>query len=256
MPQSLRIIVLAIAFLASLFLLYPRLDAARLPGNHQGYAPEQPIPYSHRVHAGILEIPCLYCHSAAENGRRAGIPPANVCMNCHSTVAASMGQKFAAKEDIQIKVDAAKKALEAAEAEDSGVGLAEIERLKAAAAAAQGELEKFNPNSELSASIALLYDAVGFDHGTMKPDPTKARKPIRWKRVHRLPDFVYFDHRSHVGAGVDCQQCHGPVQTMERVRQFSTLWMGWCVNCHRDARQNGIKGRPANPSLDCSVCHY
>ena len=52
-------------------------------GIHQGYAPEQPIAFSHKIHAGDSQIPCQYCHFAARKSRHAGIPPANVCMNCH-----------------------------------------------------------------------------------------------------------------------------------------------------------------------------
>jgi len=79
---------------------------------------------------------------------------------------------------------------------------------------------------------------------------------VAWTRIHSLPDFVYFDHRAHVNAGVVCQQCHGPVETMERVRQVSDLSMGWCVNCHRDANEKGIGGRRVNASINCSTCHY
>ena len=53
---------------------------------NQGYAPPQPVSYSHAVHAGGLRIPCLYCHYGAERGRHAGIPPASVCLNCHRQV--------------------------------------------------------------------------------------------------------------------------------------------------------------------------
>ena len=55
-------------------------------GIHQGYSPEQPIAFPHKVHAGDNKIPCLYCHSAARTSRHAGIPPASVCMNCHTTL--------------------------------------------------------------------------------------------------------------------------------------------------------------------------
>jgi len=54
--------------------------------SNQGYAPEQPIPFSHRLHAGVNKIPCTYCHSGAERSRHATIPALNVCMNCHSVV--------------------------------------------------------------------------------------------------------------------------------------------------------------------------
>jgi hypothetical protein len=71
-----------------------------------------------------------------------------------------------------------------------------------------------------------------------------------------LPDYVYFDHRAHVNVGVKCQTCHGPVETMERLRQAEDLSMGWCVNCHRDATESGVAGQAVNASTDCVTCHY
>lgn len=220
MPRHLRIIILSVVLAAVFVTLWPRLAASRLPGNHQGYAPEQPIDYSHRLHAGELGIECQYCHAGAERGRHAGIPSANVCMNCHRSVKATMGARLAAEEE-------AKKAGQA-----------------------------FDASQLISEKLQVLYDHLAFDPKTGTWDPEKGTGPIRWQQVHRLPDFVYFDHRAHVRAGVDCQKCHGAVESMERVRQFSNLSMGWCVNCHRDAHANGIKGQPASPSLDCSACHY
>lgn len=63
--------------------LIPNLSGYRLPGNQQGYEPEQPIAFSHRLHAGELQISCVYCHTGAEKGRHASIPATSVCMNCH-----------------------------------------------------------------------------------------------------------------------------------------------------------------------------
>lgn len=79
--------------------------------------------------------------------------------------------------------------------------------------------------------------------------------PIRWKRIHQVPDFVYFDHRPHVAAGLECQKCHGSVETMERVRQMESLNMGWCVNCHRGRDGTRLAGLPVKASSDCSTCH-
>ena len=141
-------------------------------------------------------------------------------MNCHQSVRATFGARLAAEEE-------AKKA----------------ER-------------PFDAAALVSEKLQVLYDHVGFDLKTGTWDPQKGSGPIHWKQVHRLPDFVYFDHQAHVRKGVDCQSCHGPVESMERVRQWSNLTMGWCVNCHRGAQANGIKGQPANPSNDCSACHY
>jgi hypothetical protein len=90
----------------------------------------------------------------------------------------------------------------------------------------------------------------------MQLDSDKKPRPIAWVRVHNLPDFACFDHRPHVNAGVECQQCHGQVQNMERVRQVEDLSMGWCVNCHRQTGVTGVPGKKVKPSTDCAVCHY
>jgi hypothetical protein len=111
------------------------------------------------------------------------------------------------------------------------------------------------PVRVVSPEIQKLYDALALGDN-LKRDAKKTPVPIAWTKVHNLPDFVYFDHRPHVAAGVACQQCHGPVETMERVRQVQPLTMGWCVNCHRAANQTGIAGRSANASVDCARCHY
>jgi len=164
-------------------------------GIHQGYSPEQPIAFPHKVHAGDNKIPCLYCHYAARTSRHAGIPPASVCMNCHTL------------------------------------------------------LEK------QTVAIEKLKEAVQQD------------RPIRWVKVHNLPDFVYFNHSQHVVSGVTCQRCHGPVESMERASQFSPLTMGWCLQCHREHAQMPVgdfaraalslkeRQKPA-AGLDCASCHY
>ena len=122
--------------------------------------------------------------------------------------------------------------------------------------------------------IQKLYDAVGWDTDNMKY--TGVEKPVKWTRIHNLPDHVYFNHSQHVTvAGVACQTCHGDVQTMEVVEQHAPLTMGWCINCHRSTDVN-----QANPyyekvhkqladkmkkekltiaelgGLECGKCHY
>jgi hypothetical protein len=192
---------------------------------HTGYAPEQPIAYSHRLHAGELGIDCLYCHYGARTSRHAGIPPSSLCMNCHATVSTGF--------------DALLEERELAAAQDR-----EARRL-------------------VSPDIQALYTAMGLD-AELEPTgagPT----PIPWVRVHNLPDFVAFDHSVHVARGLACQSCHGAVQTMERVRQESDLSMGWCVNCHRSQGLEPAMGTspdgarlatPDHVSTDCAVCHY
>jgi len=210
-------IVLAIGAAFSLALLVARLGAFHLPGNHQGYAPEQPIAFSHRLHAGELLIDCKYCHFGAEVSRHAGIPAAGICMNCHGFVTDTLGSMRA-----------------------------EDERAKE---------ENRSPRRMVSAELQKLYDALALD-GELKPMAGGAPRPIEWIQVHNLPDFACFNHAAHVLADVACDRCHGAVETMERVRQVEDLTMGWCVNCHRSVNEIGVGGRKVNASLDCAACHY
>ncbi len=71
-------------------------------------------------------------------------------------------------------------------------------------------------------------------------------EPIPWAKVHVMPDYVKFNHKRHVKAGVGCQECHGQIQEMEQVERVSSMKMGWCIDCHRE--------RGAN--IDCAVCHH
>lgn len=71
-------------------------------------------------------------------------------------------------------------------------------------------------------------------------------RPIEWVEVHRMAPFVHFPHMRHVNAGVQCQACHGPVETMPQVYQYSSLKMGWCITCHEKE----------NVTTDCTACHY
>ncbi len=101
--------------------------------------------------------------------------------------------------------------------------------------------------------------------------------PIKWVRVHNLPDLAYFNHSQHTTvAGIECQKCHGPIEEMEVVRQHSPLTMGWCINCHRetavnskdnayydrllkvhaDSKKKGEMKAEDIGAIDCSKCHY
>ncbi len=116
--------------------------------------------------------------------------------------------------------------------------------------------QKRKPDTIVSGELQKLYDTLKLkDPKTFGTEPLPDAESIAWVQVHNLPDFVTFDHSAHVTAGVACQKCHGPVESMERVRQFESLSMGWCVNCHRDANENGIDGHAVNASLNCTVCH-
>lgn len=126
--------------------------------------------------------------------------------------------------------------------------------------------------------ISKIYAAVGFDPETGSYIEGYEEKPIKWVRIHDLPDLSYFNHSQHVTAGgLECQTCHGPVQEMEEVYQYSPLTMGWCVNCHRETKvqvesndyyaemHEKLKekyGKDAQITvemiggLECGKCHY
>ena len=172
-----------------------------------GYRPVQPVPYSHRLHAGELGLDCRYCHASVEVSAVANVPPTQACMNCHRLV--------------------------------------------------KRDSEKLAPIRESAAS----------------------GRPMRWIRVHKLPDYAYFTHRAHVAAGIGCVTCHGRIDTMEVVTQMQPLSMSWCLDCHRDpapfrrpvsevtnmkwtppkdARALAAsleREHPVHPPVNCSGCH-
>ena len=138
-----------------------------------GYKPKQPVAYSHELHAGQLGMDCRYCHAYVERGPHAGVPPTQVCMNCHA----------------QVKKDSAL-------------------------------LEPVRKSWADGTSLA-------------------------WVRIHKSPDFVYFDHSAHVGVGVGenraaigCETCHGRIDTMVEVKQAMPLSMSWCLECHSNPAPN------------------
>ena len=123
--------------------------------------------------------------------------------------------------------------------------------------------------------IQKLYNAVGWDDAEQKY--TGKTKPVKWVRIHNLPDFAYFNHSQHVSvAGLECQTCHGPVEEMEIMYQYSPLTMGWCINCHREtnvkvkdngyyekihealSKKYGVDQLTAAKmgGLECGKCHY
>jgi hypothetical protein len=137
---------------------------------------EQPIPFSHRIHAGVNSIPCQYCHEYARRSDNSGAPPVQRCVGCHG---------------------------------DSLFG---------------GLQPVTRPWSN--------HNQPPFE--------------IRWNRVYTMPDFVRFSHAPHIHAGLACQACHGPVETMDRVVPVYEINMGFCVDCHTRRKA----------PLDCFVCHH
>ncbi len=213
-------VMMLVAFLAIAYIGKITYVEARALGRQQGYAPVQPIWFSHKVHAGQNGIDCEYCHVDARTSRHAGVPSLNVCMNCHNQV--HKGSVSGTKE------------------------------------------------------IAKIYDYLGYNPKTMQYD--KPAKPIKWVKVHNLPDHVYFNHAQHVQAGkVKCQECHGPVEKMNRVVEYKELAMGdFCLDCHRKRgidtsnpyykhykfkelkEKQGIDKITVDKigGADCSSCHY
>jgi hypothetical protein len=175
MPKHVITIVLCIGLLGSLMVLATGSADWRLPDNQQGYAPVQPIAYSHRLHAGELQIDCRFCHSGAEFGKHAGIPSSDVCLKCHRVVTSSF-------DVLQAETQLADK-------------------------------EKRKPNVIISPELQKLYDYCGLGPD-LKPDPEQASQSNPWMGDHNLPDYACFDHRAHVTVGVTCQKCHGPVESM------------------------------------------
>ncbi len=210
-------IVLSVGLLFSGLVLMPKIKDWRPVGIHTGYEPDQPIEFSHRLHAGELQVSCNYCHYGAEVSKHAGIPPLDVCMNCHRYVTVPFGAVIA---------------------EDK-----------------LAQEEEREPKRLVSPEIQKIYDALGLDK-SLKYDSTKIQTPVEWTNIHNIPDFSYFDHRPHVAVGLACQKCHGPVETMERVRMTNALNMGWCVQCHRESNETGVNRKQVNAPLDCSACHY
>lgn len=117
----------------------------------------------------------------------------------------------------------------------------------------QAKKEGREPVRVTSTEIQKIYDALGLDSELR---PVRAGVRIRWLRVNRLPDFVFFHHGAHTAAGIDCAYCHGAVEEMERVRQTVSFSMGFCVNCHRLYRGRVVSGRILVASTDCEVCHH
>lgn len=173
-----------------------------------GYAPNQPVPFSHKLHAGDLGMDCRYCHNTVERSPHAAVPATETCMGCHQVVL---------------------------------------------------------PDSP---RLAVLREAHA------------AGKPVEWARVHMLPDYVRFDHRPHLSAGVSCVSCHARIDQMATVKQSEPLSMSWCLDCHRDPHpnlrppsqvtnmtwDNAAAGydpktdpnrvRDVSPPTHCSACHY
>ena len=134
---------------------------------------EQPIAFSHRLHNGVKQIQCLFCHSKVDRSIHPGIPPVEKCLFCHKYIIAN-----------------------------------------------HPEIKK---------------EHEYFD--TQTPTP--------WKKVNILPEHVFFNHERHIKKEIACQECHGAIETMDRIKGVR-FKMGFCVDCHKEKKAN----------LDCWLaCH-
>ena len=213
--------VLFVVLVVGIISLKVVFDTLMGVGVTTDYRPEQPIAFSHKIHAGDNGIDCNYCHTSARTSKTSGIPSANVCMNCHANITSG-----------------------------TNTGTTEIQK---------------------------IYDAIGYDPDTRTYIEGYEQKPIKWIRIHNLPDLAYFNHSQHVTVGkIECQECHGPVQEMDVVKQESDLTMGWCINCHKDTEvkmegndyytslHEKLKEKYAGEKitvdkmggLECGKCHY
>lgn len=186
-----------------------------------GYQPTQPIPFSHKIHAGELKMDCRYCHTSVEKGAHAAIPPTATCINCHSP------------------------------AGPDGVT----------------QLAAIHPTSD---KLAPLHESW------------ETEESVPWIRIHRLPDYVFFNHSAHVTRGVSCVTCHGRIDTMDKVYQAKELSMAWCIDCHNNPAEHIrpvehvtkldwepsesegtryeigkklIEEKGIQPKANCAVCH-
>jgi cytochrome c551/c552 len=191
-----KVVIAIVSILLFILGGYWLVNSAINEGRQQNYQPLQPIFFSHKVHAGINQINCLYCHAGAEKSRQAMIPSPNICMNCHKQI-----NSYSGETEHQLYT-----------AEGKHIdGTAQIQ-----------ELYKYAGWN--TATKSYNRDAQG----------NILAKPIQWVKIHNLPDHVYFNHSQHVKVGqIQCQRCHGPIQDMDEVYQFAPLSMGWCINCHR-----------------------
>jgi cytochrome c551/c552 len=221
-------------FAVTLIFGYKTVDNATNMGRQQNYEPDQPINFSHKIHAGVNKIDCQYCHDSARRSKHSSIPGTNTCMNCHSAIKkgtisgtseitkifASIGYDPITGKYVEGYENWSDKQVE--ELYKKWIGQ---EYMAANSLTALDEAGRSTVENQWDGIVkALKNDSNG-----------KIQGPIEWVRIHNLPDHAYFNHSQHINIGkIACQKCHGPVQEMDVAYQYSTLGMGWCINCHRE----------------------
>ncbi|PSR14161.1 MAG: cytochrome c class I [Bacteroidetes bacterium] len=257
---------------------YTTVNNAINLGRQQGYEPSQPIKFSHKTHAGLQQIDCQYCHDGARRSKHSVIPAANTCMNCHKAI--KNGSQYGTAELTKIyasvgydpSTDKYITGYDQMSQEDQEAIYKKwiADQYVSTTGGMDDDGEQLIEDQWEAIVTALTNEETGDD---------KIAGPIEWVRIHNLPDHAYFNHAQHVSVGkVECQTCHGQVQEMEVVYQYSPLSMGWCINCHRqtevqfagneyyDAYENYHKEIQAGTrskvtveeigGLECQKCHY
>jgi mono/diheme cytochrome c family protein len=250
-------------------------------GRQQNYAPDQPIKFSHKTHAGLNKIDCQYCHDGARRSKHSNIPATNTCMNCHKAI--KVGSQYKTAELTKIYVSAGwnpntDKYMEGYD----NMSQDEVAAVyKKWIASKYREERKIDTTAKVGSDERLFVDDqwASIASSLKNEQKDKVQGPIEWKKVHNLPDHVYFNHAQHVTVGkVECQSCHGTVEKMEVLKQHAPLSMGWCINCHRQTsvkfKENDFyksyeiyheqikKGTREKVTvediggLECQKCHY
>jgi|AntRauTorckE5430_2_1112549.scaffolds.fasta_scaffold00581_8 cytochrome c2 len=211
---------------------YTTVNHAIELGRQQDYQPEQPIKFSHVTHSGLNQIECQYCHDGARRSKHSVIPAVNTCMNCHAAI--KVGSNYGTAEITKIYAAIGYDPIEDAYIKDyeqlDNEEVKEIYKKWIAQEYIKAERDLDELENEVEAQLEAIEKALTNEY----TGDEKIAGPVEWVRIHNLPDHAYFNHAQHVTVGnLKCQNCHGPVEEMELVYQYSPLSMGWCINCHR-----------------------
>lgn len=273
-PGLIAFVIFALVVLGG----YTTVNNAIALGRQQGYEPTQPIKFSHVTHAGVQQIECQYCHDGARRSKHSVIPAANTCMNCHKAI--KNGSQYGTAELTKIYASVGydpntDKYIENYDELERD----ELEQIFKQWIADEYVKEAGGLDAEGENIIEEQWEGIVSSLTNEDLDDDKIAGPINWVRIHNLPDHAYFNHAQHVSVGqVECQTCHGPVQEMEEVYQWSPLSMGWCINCHRQTEvkfanneyyqayenyhqeiQAGTRDKVTVEDiggLECQKCHY
>ncbi len=275
-------VIAFVVFAAVVLGGYTTVNHAIELGRQQEYQPEQPIKFSHVTHSGLNKIECQYCHDGARRSKHSVIPAVNTCMNCHRAI--KVGSQYGTAELTKIFASIGYDPKQDAYIEDyENLPNDEIKSIYRSWILENLQKEYEDPaqidfdevEEEADRQLDALEDALTNDY----TGDDKIAGPVEWVRIHNLPDHAYFNHAQHVTVGkLRCQNCHGPVEEMELVYQYSPLSMGWCINCHRQSEvrfkendyykayeryHNEIKDGVREAvtvedvgGLNCQRCHY